>query len=44
MTKINESDDEILYNLEASFHELEEVDKPTLIEFIRELKEERSTS
>ena len=35
MTKINESDDEILYNLEASFHELEEVDKPTLIEFIR---------
>ena len=35
MTKINESDNEILYNLEASFRKLEEVDKPTLIEFIR---------
>ena len=43
MTKTNESDDEILYNLEASFHELEEVDKPTLIDS-PELKEERSTS
>ena len=35
MTKINESDNEILYNLEASFRKLEEVDKPTLIEFTR---------
>ena len=35
MTKINESDNEILYNLEASFRKLEEVDKPTLVEFTR---------